>query len=148
MAALTITASAVKKGTGALFNANYTAGETITAGMPVYLNSSDGKLYKCDANLSQAASLPVGISLHAALADQVLAYQYAGTLAFGAILTAGKIYVVGASAAGDINPSDDLASGWYTNILGIAQSTSNLLLCVGVLGGSAPSGQVNGLVAI
>lgn len=125
MAALTITAANIIKGTGSQIATNI-AGETITAGMAVYIKSADNKIYKADANLSAEASGAVGVSLHAALANQPIVYQVGGPLSFGAILTAGIIYVVGATTAGDINPSTDLATGWYTNVLGYALTTSSM----------------------
>lgn len=125
MAALTITAANIIKGTGAQ-TASGTAGETITAGMAVYIKSSDNKIYKADANASAEASAAVGVALHGALASQPIVYQVGGPLSFGAILTAGLIYVAGATTAGDINPSSDLASGWYTNIIGYALTTSSM----------------------
>jgi hypothetical protein len=100
------------------------AGATVTAGQPVYRDGSDsGKLKPADANASAAASAAIGIAMHGALSGQNLRVCVGGEINMGAILTAGIIYVVGATA-GEINPAGDLTSGWYTNILGWARTTS------------------------
>ena len=128
MTALSITATAIIPGSDASV-ATGTAGESITAGMPVFMDASNAnKLYKADANLSSAAAVAVGISLHAATAGQPLSYIRSGSLGMGTILTRGLVYVVGAGTAGDINPAADLAQGWYTTVLGYASSTSNLVV--------------------
>lgn len=124
MAALTITAANVVKGAGAKTKKGV-AGETLTAGQSIYKSTSDGRVYKADANASAATAKCEGITLHGALAGQPIEYQDGGILAFGAILTVGHIYVVGATA-GDICPHGDLAQGWYTSILGVAVTTGNL----------------------
>jgi hypothetical protein len=100
-----------------------TAGASITAGQAVYVNSSDGKVYLADSDLSAAAAAAVGVSLHAALTGQPITYLTGGPLNFGAILTAGLYYVVSHNAGG-IAPSADLASGWYSTLLMYAYSTS------------------------
>jgi hypothetical protein len=43
----------------------------------------------------------------------------------GATLVVGQVYVLSANA-GNIAPVSDLATGWYTTILGIAISTTQL----------------------
>jgi hypothetical protein len=128
MADIVLTAANIIPGTGAIF-ATGIAGATITQGQPVYLDTSTGTIKLADANLSQAAATVAGIAINSALANQQVSYQTAGTLAFGAILTAGKVYVNSATG-GAIAPVADLASGWYTTILGVASSTSNLVLSI------------------
>lgn len=129
IAALTITTTAVVPGSGAVIR-TAVAGEAITIGMAVYIRDSDGKLYKSDANDSSTPdNLIDGVAISTATAaGQHITYQVGGTLAFGAILTAGMLYVSGAGTAGDINPATDLTTGWYTNVIGVATSTSNMLL--------------------
>lgn len=130
MAAITVTASAVIPGTTARLE-DFIAGEAVTAGQPVYIKASDGKAYKADANASSEAAGAKGIAVNSAPgAGQPLKVQTAGTLAFGAILTNGEIYCVGATA-GDIVPEGDLTTGWYVTILGVATSTSNLEIIPG-----------------
>ena len=100
-----------------------TAGETVTAGQAVYLKSSDSKLWLADANGSVDTAAAVGVSLHAALAGHPLTYISAGSLNFGAILLAGKYYVVSATPGG-IAPVADLTTGRYSTQLIWAYSTS------------------------
>lgn len=121
-----VTAASVIKGTGASVVSGTLAGETITAGQPVYLNAADGKLYRA-LNDTSAHAQVVGIALHAALAGQPLAYQTSGNLTFNAALTVGIIYVVSANAGG-IAPAADLAAGKFVTILGVAVSTTSLAL--------------------
>lgn len=136
--ALTITAANVVKATVADYShteETLIAGVTLTAGQVIYKDASDSDKAKlCDANLTLAAATAYGITLHAALAGQPVRVIRGGPLSLGAILTKGSIYVAGATAAGDINPSADLASGWYTNILGFAYSTSILVLDIKATG--------------
>ena len=133
MAALTITAANVVPGANARL-VEGTAGEAVAIGQSTYQKASDSRWYKADSNASSeaAGSVDRGIAVStAAAAGQPLKIQVSGTLAFGAILTNGEIYVVGATAAGDINPEGDLTTGWYVTLLGVATSTSNLLLIPG-----------------
>lgn len=131
MAALTITASAIVPVTT---SANYTphtsiAAVTITQGQTVYL-LSDYTLGLCDTNGSSPAYVLRGVAVTSGLAGQPVVWLSGGDLDFGAILTTGLIYVVGATA-GTIHPSTDLTSGWYTNLVGYAISTSRMrLLCL------------------
>lgn len=124
---LVITPANIKISTGT--RQTGTAGESITAGQAVYLKASDNKLWRADANESSAASAAIGIALHAALADQPLAYLGSDNdvLAMGAILTVNTCYVVSANPGG-IAPIADMAAGWFLNTLGFAITTSTLKL--------------------
>lgn len=125
MADIVVTASAVVKGSEASVSRGV-AGETITAGQPLYIDSTDGnRLKKADANASDATAAAVGIALHGADDEQPIEYIVGGNLTFNAVLTVGKAYVVSANAGG-IAPIADLATGWRTTLLGIATSTTNL----------------------
>lgn len=123
MADLSITAGSVVASSGATI-VQGTAGASITAGQPLYMDSSDSnKLKLADANASSATATVVGISLHAAGSGQPISYITAGSYTVGASLTAGLVYVC-SSAAGMIAPSADLAQGWRTSILFVATSTT------------------------
>lgn len=129
MADLVITATDVVKGSGANIERGI-AGGTITAGQPVYKDSADSdKIKAADANASSATATVVGIALHGATANQPIAYQTGGNITLGAVLTLAKVYVLSATAGG-IAPVADLASGWRTSILGVAVSTSSLMLTI------------------
>ncbi len=122
MADLTVTAASVLYTSGSKEHA-YMAGETITAGMPVYLKASDSRLWKAQADGTAAEAAAVGISLHAALAGQPLAYAGNGSIInIGATTSKAPIYVVSA-AAGAVAPIADLVSTNYITHLGYATAT-------------------------
>ena len=129
MADLTITAANVAAGSGATIERNYNAGASITAGQAVYFDTSTNTWKLCDANASATASALGGVALHAAASGQPLAVLKSGNITIGATVAVGTIYVASATAGG-IAPASDLASGWYTAILGIAISTS--VIAVGI----------------
>ena len=127
MANLTITAASVLAGSGNTQDG--TAGTTITAGQPVYLDATTGT-YKLAQNDGTAAEAAVaGISLHAALAGQPLKIQTTGTLTIGSTVVLGEIYILSATA-GALCPCADLVSTNRTVLIGIATSTTVLTLCI------------------
>ena len=129
MAAISVTASSVAPGTDCSI-ASGTAGASITAGQPLYVDTANSNVLKvADCDLSALGATVAGISLHAASSGQPIAYATAGYVTFNAVLTAGKAYVLGATA-GDICPIADLTTGWRTTILGIAYSTTSLRLLI------------------
>lgn len=119
MADLSITASQVLSGADADFYIGI-AGATIVAGKAVYLDSISGKLLLADANGSIDSATARGIALHAASDGQPLKVQIAGslTLGAGAAPVLSTIYIVSGTAGG-IAPAADLASGWWTTVLGV-----------------------------
>lgn len=127
MAALTQTPANVAIGSAGTRTRPVQAGEAITQGMPVYLNTSDSKYYRADANLSVAAANAVGIALTPAATDGYFIMQEgAGWLVnLGATLTVGETYCVGPTA-GQIVPIGDLTSGHFPCILGTATTTALL----------------------
>jgi len=120
---ITVTATEVELVSGNA--ASYTAGETITAGMPLYLSSwTDNRVYKADNNTGDSRKVElVGIALHAATAGQPIIVQTSGVIDIGATLTLGETYVVSATAGG-IAPIADLSSSYVSHI-GIATDTTN-----------------------
>ena len=130
MADLTITAADVKKTDSTLITEGI-AGAAITAGQPVYKDSTaSNKLKPADADVLATAAA-VGVALHGASADQPLKYATSGNLTLSAVMTAGAVYVV-STTAGGIAPVADLGSGDYVTLLGIATSTSNLKISISV----------------
>jgi hypothetical protein len=126
MADLSVTAGNVRKGDDA-YPLKGTAGATITAGMPVYLDAVTGKLKPC-IKTGLAESSAIGIALHGASDGQPLQYVAEDAeFTVGATLTVGTIYTVGA-AAGGIAPTGDLAATNYVTVLGVAVSASKLKL--------------------
>src|SRR3954467_13132210 len=99
MANLTVTAASVLASSTAL-KLQGIAGETITAGQPLYKNATaSNRLKLADANASAATSAVVGIALNSASAGQPVTYVYDDN-AFtpGATLTVGQAYCVSATA--------------------------------------------------
>ena len=135
MADLTQTAGSVIKGAGARLNTSYTAGEAITAGMPIYLKSSDSKWYKAlSANTASAAqAAATAIALNSAAIDQPVVAQEAGTLAIGATVAVGIFYYL-SNTAGGICPVADLGSGDFVTIIGYGVSTTSITLALLVTG--------------
>lgn len=108
------------------------AGETITAGQTLYKHT-DNRLYKADSNASPATADCVGLSLHGASAGQPLTYSDddpdftpGGTLSLSVAADSG-VYVLSGTAGG-IAPMDDLAAGMYPVVLGVAKSTTKMVL--------------------
>lgn len=137
MADLVITAANVVPASTATRKTG-TAGEAITAGMPVYIDASDNyKLKKAD-DTTAAKSAAVGIACNDAAAGQPLSYVEEGDLAVGAVLTVGVAYGL-SDNAGKIRPLSDNASGDYVTKLGLATTTSNLRVKVEALGVTIPA---------
>lgn len=129
MANLSPTASAVVPVTGATLESSYLAGATLARGNSVYLDSATATWKLADTNVSAAVagSAGLGICLNDAAANQPVTVMIAGSLGLGAILTVGKVYCVSATA-GAICPYEDLTTADRVSILGVASTTSNLLV--------------------
>lgn len=136
MADITITAADVLKTTTTAVTEGI-AGGTITAGMPVYIDTAaSGVLKACDADVA-ATSVCAGIALHSAASGQPIKYAYSGSLTISAVMTVGQIYVV-STTAGGVAPYADLASGDFVSILGVASTSSNLILSINNSGIAKP----------
>lgn len=130
MADLTITAASVLASASAS-TLEGTAGATVTAGQPVYLDAADGKLKLTDASSSAEETACVGIALNNASTGQPVEYVNEDDgFTPGATLVAGEVYAVSAAAGGAIAPVADLVATNYTQVLGVAISTSVMKLCV------------------
>jgi hypothetical protein len=123
MATLTITAANVTPGAIGQKPQVIQAGETITAGMPVYL-ASTGKVMKASATL--AGKEVLGIALDGAVLDGFVSVLKAGLYAVGASMSEGESFYLGATA-GTIVQFGDLSDDDYvvrlfesTNVSGVA----------------------------
>lgn len=127
MSDLSITAASVVKSTDAVLEQGY-AGETITAGQPVYRDEST-KLYKKADNNSATAAAKIarGIALNGGAVNQPIMIQKGGDITIGATLTAGARYYLSATAGG-ISPEADLGAGQGVCLLGLAKSTTVLTI--------------------
>jgi hypothetical protein len=125
MADLAITAASVVPGADASIRSGR-AGEAVTAGKVVYLDSASKawKLADNDAVLAEAHKA-VGIALNGASNGQPIDIQTAGSLTIGATLVAGTDYYLSATPGG-ICPRADLGTGKAVCLIGLAASTSVL----------------------
>lgn len=130
MSDVAITAASVQPGSNAQFG-DGTAGATITAGQPLYRDTSTTPITMkvADANLSLLAATVEGIALHGASSGQPIRWQSKNDITIGGTLVQGTVYVL-SNTAGGICPATDLASGWYRTILGVAKTTSVLKLAI------------------
>lgn len=127
MSDLAVTAASVVAGSGASI-VHGTFGETVTAGQAVVKNPTTGKYVKSDSNSATAALRSVdGIALNGGAADQPCAVQKGGEITIGATLTANTPYAL-SDTAGGLCPLADVGSGEYFTQIGIAKSTSVLIL--------------------
>jgi hypothetical protein len=133
---LSVTAANVVPASGYQF-VDGTAGETITAGQPLYLKASDTRYWKADSDASSATATVIGIALNGSSAGQPVRVQTGGDINIGATLTVGEIYVLSATA-GAICPEGDLVTDDFVSILGVATTASNLKLRVFVSGVDVP----------
>jgi hypothetical protein len=124
MADLTITASSVLKGTGAVTE-TLIAGAAITAGQALYKDASDSnkaKLYDADG----AAALRTfhGIALNSAASGQPVVVQTGGNITIGATVAVGVAYYGSDTPGGITGTFGDLEAGDYPTIIGIGVSTT------------------------
>jgi hypothetical protein len=104
---------------------NGTAGGTITAGMPLYKDTTDGNALKPGDASAAASAAFAGIALNGAADGQPVAYAKPGaTINWGATLAKGTLYVISATAGG-VAPVADLASGEYITALAVGIGTAN-----------------------
>lgn len=123
MADLSITVASVALITGTKITG--TSGATLTAGMPIYIDSNNA-VQKC-LNTTAALAACVGITLNAALSGQPITYAAQGAIvAIGATVVVGAPYVVSANAGG-IAPEADIGTAFVTQI-GRATTTARLQL--------------------
>src|SRR5215468_6011725 len=118
MAALTInTANVIRSGSATVFIG--TAGQTITAGQPLYLDTVT-TTYKL-ANCIGASPLNVvaGVAVASANTSQDLPIcSRDPNFSPGYAINAGNLAIVG-NVAGQINDVADRATGWYVTSLGV-----------------------------
>jgi hypothetical protein len=128
MSDLSITAASVIAGSDSVYEYGLW-GETGTAGMPVYKDTSTNKWMKADNNSATAAARrALGIALNGGGNNQPVKVHKQGDITIGATLTAGARYYL-SETAGGIQPEADLATtGEYVCLLGVAKSTTVLAL--------------------
>lgn len=125
MTDLSITAASVKAGSNAS-TVSGIAGASITAGQCVFRDGTTGRFALSDADGAGTKQV-TGVALNNAAADQPLQVLTAGDIIIGATLTAGTTYYA-SPVAGGICPLADVASGDDPIIVGIAKSTTQLMV--------------------
>lgn len=129
MADVSVTAASVLVSNLATVRREYTAGETLTAGLPVYLNSANQWLKSNNAVAAgHGISDVFGIALGGAAINQPIDVAV-NDVAFvpGFSMTVGETYIV-SNVAGNIAPIGDIATGRYTHLLGVAKTATILVL--------------------
>lgn len=132
MAAVAVTAANVIAGSNCKYKVGWIGATTVTAGQSLY--ESNGLLYLADANASKAAASVVGIALTGGGVGQPCVYAYKDDdFTPGGTLTVqtgtGKGIVALSSTAGGIEMIDTaLAAGAYPCLLGVAKSTTKMIL--------------------
>ena len=127
MVDLTITPANVVAGTNASKTSG-TAGENIAAGQLVYKNSTTQRFMLCDTNsVTAEAQRPTGIALHAAANNQPIAVLTAGEITIGATVVAGTDYFA-SDTPGGICPKADVGTGEQVTLVGLAKSTSVIVV--------------------
>lgn len=105
-----------------------TAGATLAAGKPIYLESSTNTWKLADNNSATAeVRQATALCLTGSSAGQPVAYMRSGQVTLGATMTAGVVYYL-SDTAGGICPVADLLTGEYPCTIGIATSTTVLQL--------------------
>lgn len=125
MADLTITAgNVVPSSTASTLHG--TAGAAITAGQAVYLDTTTNTYKLCDADVA-ASAVCAGIALNGASSGQPITILTDGQITIGATVTRGTAYYVSLTAGG-ICPVADISTGDYVSLIGIADSTTTILV--------------------
>jgi hypothetical protein len=136
VADVSVTAASVVKTASTAIRAGI-AGATITAGQPIYLDSTaSNKAKPADADALATAAV-VGIALNSASDGQPIDYATAGNVTYNSAFTVGQVYVASTNAGG-IAPYADLGSGDYVTILGVATTATNLKLSINQSGIAKP----------
>lgn len=109
------------------------AGEALTEGQAVYLNTTDSKYYKADATSSASAAV-AGIVVSPAAADGYALIQSTKKIIIGATVVAGDpIYLSATASGGNLCPHGDLVSTNYVTKVGHAVSTTEVLINIEAL---------------
>jgi hypothetical protein len=111
-----------------------TAGATITAGMPLYLDSTDGKYKPADANGANDATRVRGIAAHGASDGQPIELVAEDpSFTPGCTVAAGDVLIVSATAGG-VAPAADAAQGWFVTVLGVGIGSNKIALKLSAAG--------------
>ncbi len=115
MAAISITAANVIPSTSATIYTG-TAGATITQGQPLYLDTTTST-YKLANSLTNNPVAGVAL-VGASNGQQMVICSRDPNFTPGFSVTTGNVILVG-NVAGQLNPYEDRATGWYVTSLGV-----------------------------
>lgn len=127
MAALTINSqNVIRSAFGQPFTG--TAGQNITAGQPVYLDTVTSTYKLANAVGASPLNIVAGIAVASANTNQDL-WMCARDPNFspGYAINAGNMAILG-NVAGQINDVADRATGWYVTVLGVGIGSNRLNL--------------------
>ncbi len=138
MADVSITSANVKAASESVRTIQGTLGETLVAGDLVYLKSSDSRYWKTDSDAADTA-VAAGVVLIGGSAADIGTIVTHGAVTFGAVLTAGVVYVLSSNAAKMCAITDgNHASGDFITIVGVASTTSVMTIRPYVSGVAKP----------
>lgn len=124
MADVSITSANVKPASELVKTKAVTLGETLVAGDYVYYKTSDQRYWKSDSDAADTANAR-GVILVGGSAGEIGTIAEQGPITYGAVLTAGTVYVLSSNAGKICAISDgNHATGDYITIVGVASSTS------------------------
>jgi hypothetical protein len=105
-----------------------TVGAAVTQCQPVYNDPADGLWKLADANVASPVYKATGLTLAAAAANQPCPIATSDT-AFdpGFALPAGEVVILSANP-GKLCPAADLASGWFTTVIGVGIGSNKMQL--------------------
>lgn len=124
---ISVTAGSVQPAEDAVIR-HYTAGATVTAGQPVYVNSVTGKVHPAQAAAAGSDELAraVGIAVSGGGDTQRIGVQVAGDITIGGTAVIGIVYRVSVTAGG-ITPHTDAATPTaLTSVLGVGLSATKI----------------------
>jgi hypothetical protein len=129
MANIAITAANVAKGSQGQVLKGVTAGQAITAGQVVYLNTTDSKYYLAESDDTAAKANIAGIALNSAPgANQPISIcTLDNDFTVGGTVVAGTAYYL-STTAGSICLASDLANPNYVTLVGIGISATKIKL--------------------
>jgi hypothetical protein len=111
------------------------AGQAITAGQVVYLETATNKLKLADNNSTDLeVRTPRGIALNGAANDQPIAVIRSGQVTIGTLVANVAYYL--SDTPGGICAVADLAAGEYPTLLGMAKTTTSLDVHIYTTGGA------------
>ena len=127
MASITVTPANVSRISGN--TKTVTAGGTITAGQPIYKDTTANNAYKAAINSALASAAVDGIALNGASNGQPVEMQMDGIIAIGGTVVVGTVYVLGGTT-GAIAPNVDVGSTKYKTIIGVGNTTARIDLAI------------------